>query len=156
MATCCTSLQYVLSHARSSLRLDPEFNEVHLLYDHRGRNAFSLLRYCPYCGKRFPKSSRPGVDLARNGEARNILKKIKKVKSVEAMRAVLGTPDLVRVRGKSKRVQADPWIRAYEYFSGFETCRVTVREYIDGSLRCTLRTQGKANPPADAGNSPSG
>ncbi len=132
----CNRLQFVLDGDEFPIFYDVVHNEFHLLGYDRQMEGYCVLRYCPFCGNSFPKSTRSGrVDFDTNLEAQQLRVLSSQIVSIEAMYEVLGEPDRIMSAICSRLSKFDPWIRMYEYKTRFNSCWFIVKEYADGSLR---------------------
>ena len=139
MTECCHVLKYVIDIALFPIRYYPTLKQYRLIRGIEEDGVYCNLRYCPFCGHQFPKPAGPGIiDFDKNTEAVDLLTLSQSITSVEVMHAVLGSPDRVVTSQCSQHARLDPWIRQYQYWSLWTSCRLTVSEYSDGTLSHAL------------------
>lgn len=155
MFDCCGPITHVVQAGHFPLRYDAGMNELHLVRSGGCEDEFCVLRYCPFCGNRFPESARPGLkNFWTNLEAQKLAQLVRTIRNAKVMRATLGEPDEVVTPACSPCSILDPWIRAYEYWRQFETCQLTFHEFADGSLRLAISAKAPdtaevTRPPAN-------
>ena len=88
----CGVLQQAADDPDSHVEFDPKLNEFHIT----GKsNGYMMVYYCPFCGGSAPKSRRPSLfHRLSNAERRRLCELTKDLRTVDAVIAALGQPDI--------------------------------------------------------------
>lgn len=116
MIICCPSLQRETSLANGPLLIDDELNEIHLLHGANGRDGYSILRFCPFCGTEIVRSNRSSYfHSLEQSEIDAIRLKMKGIMNMQDVEHTLGKPDNITIITSSHHGPIEAFV--YEHLS---------------------------------------
>ena len=95
----CGWLERAAAEPSSPIGFDERLNEYHIVH---GR-AYTILRFCLFCGCRTPKSRRESLfEVVPEAEMERLQDLVKGIKTLDDARRILGEPDEVMETGGSR------------------------------------------------------
>jgi hypothetical protein len=98
----CGALLYTLRHRKIPLRFDSYLNEFHIAHPDGG---YTLIRFCPFCGARFPESRRDErlFHKISDTERERIKRRFGRLRTYSAVVSTLGKPDVDNPSQEARR-----------------------------------------------------
>src|ERR1700733_8718987 len=88
---CCERLEELTENPRSPVRFDAELNEYHIVDSNGGQ---SMIRFCPWCGRKTPKSRRDRLfHKIPHIEQRRLVELTKNLRTLDEVFAAFGQPE---------------------------------------------------------------